>query len=185
MAYSTIAMELYSQLGEMPSAVAVPVSNGTTLVGIYEGFKDLVIELERIGIVTSMPALIAVSSKDLNPIVRSLRDNLAVYTAYDSSHIDNRETAINEPLINWNSLDGAKTFDAVKESGGWAKWVTDEELASMARLLKNVNGIDPIPAAVASICGLESSAADFSNEVGPIVAVLTGVQPWTPDTNEQ
>ncbi|MGD8209277.1 MAG: pyridoxal-phosphate dependent enzyme [Desulfobacterales bacterium] len=40
-AYGQIAYEIYDELRDAPSAVAVPVSNGTTLAGIYRGFLSL------------------------------------------------------------------------------------------------------------------------------------------------
>ena len=40
-AYGEIAYEIYDELRDAPKAVAVPVSNGTTLAGIYRGFVSL------------------------------------------------------------------------------------------------------------------------------------------------
>ncbi|MBU0559622.1 MAG: pyridoxal-phosphate dependent enzyme, partial [Bacteroidetes bacterium] len=40
-AYGEIAYEIYDDLRDAPSIVAVPVSNGTTVAGIYRGFLSL------------------------------------------------------------------------------------------------------------------------------------------------
>ena len=40
-AYGEIAYEIYDELRDAPAVVAVPVSNGTTLAGIYRGFVSL------------------------------------------------------------------------------------------------------------------------------------------------
>jgi threonine synthase len=40
-AYGQIAYEIYDELRDAPSAISVPVSNGTTLAGIYKGFLSL------------------------------------------------------------------------------------------------------------------------------------------------
>jgi threonine synthase len=40
-AYREIAREIYDELRGAPAVVAVPVSNGTTLAGLYKGFLSL------------------------------------------------------------------------------------------------------------------------------------------------
>ena len=40
-AYGEIAFEIYDELRDAPALVAVPVSNGTTLAGVYKGFVRL------------------------------------------------------------------------------------------------------------------------------------------------
>ncbi|MEJ2722532.1 MAG: pyridoxal-phosphate dependent enzyme, partial [bacterium] len=40
-AYGQIAYEIYDELRDAPAMVAVPVSNGTTLAGLYKGFLSL------------------------------------------------------------------------------------------------------------------------------------------------
>ena len=66
-AYGTIASEIYDELRDAPLAVAAPVSNGTTLAGIYKGFLSLL----RRGKTSKMPKLIAGSSFYKNPIIRA------------------------------------------------------------------------------------------------------------------
>ena len=62
-AYGEIASEIYDELRDAPAAVAVPVSNGTTLAGIYKGF----LSLYRRGKTSRMPRFIAGSSHNKNP----------------------------------------------------------------------------------------------------------------------
>ena len=66
-AYAEIAYEIYDELRDAPAVVAVPVSNGTTLAGIYKGF----VSLYRRGKTSRIPRFVAGSSHNKNPIVRS------------------------------------------------------------------------------------------------------------------
>ncbi len=105
-AYGEIAYEIYDELRDAPAAVAVPVSNGTTLAGIHKGF----VSLYRRGKTSRIPRMVAGSSSGKNPIVRSFAKGLEICEDLDPARL--RETAINEPLINWHSVDGEHALDA-------------------------------------------------------------------------
>jgi threonine synthase len=62
-AYGQIASEIYDDLRDAPAAVAVPVSNGTTMAGIYRGF----LSLYRRGKTSRMPRMVAASSSKKKP----------------------------------------------------------------------------------------------------------------------
>ena len=66
-AYGEIAYEIYDELRDAPAAVAVPVSNGTTLAGIHKGF----VSLYRRGKTSRIPKMVAGSSFGKNPIVQA------------------------------------------------------------------------------------------------------------------
>ncbi len=107
-AYGEIAYEIYDELRDAPAAVAVPVSNGTTLAGIAKGFQSLY----RRGKTSRIPRMIAGSSYRKNPIVESFLKNHDECQDLDPTKI--RETAVNEPLINWHSIDGDAALDAIR-----------------------------------------------------------------------
>ena len=109
-----IAFKSYDELRDAPAVVAVSVSNGTTLAGIYKGF----VRLYRRGKTSRIPKMVAGSSSGKNPIVRSFAKRLEVCEDLDPARL--HETAVNEPLINWHSADGQQALDALRASGGWA-----------------------------------------------------------------
>jgi len=77
-AYGEIAREVVEVLGDAPYSVAVPVSNGTTLAGIFDGFS----RLYETGKTSRMPRMIAASSYRKNPIVKSFREgNVLAWTS--------------------------------------------------------------------------------------------------------
>ena len=98
-AYGEIAFEIYDELRDAPYAVAAQVSNGTTLAGIYKGFM----RLYRRGKTSRIPRILAGSSFRKNPIVQAFLSNSPACEDLVPSKI--QETSVNEPLINWHSID--------------------------------------------------------------------------------
>ena len=70
--YGQIAYEIYDELRDAPFAVAAPVSNGTTLAGIYRGF----LSLYRRGKTSRIPKIVAGSSFRKNPIIQAFLQEL-------------------------------------------------------------------------------------------------------------
>ena len=167
-AYGGIASEIYDELRDAPAVVAVPVSNGTTLAGIYKGFQTLY----RRGKTSRMPRMIAGSSSGKNPIISSFRKGYESYRDLEPSRI--KESQVNEPLINWHSIDGELAFDAIRESGGWAGNVSDKTMTGLSSFIKSNEGLSVLPASTAGL-----SALIDLNKSDPLpgdryVAVLTG-----------
>lgn len=167
-AYGQIAFEIYDDLRDAPAAVAVPVSNGTTLAGIYHGFQSLY----RRGKTSHMPKMIAGSSHGKNPIVRSFLKGL--FRCEDLRPEEIRETAVNEPLVNWHSIDGDLTLEAVHRTSGWAGDVTDKAMLATSRILKDTEGLSVLPASTAGLLALLDRHRAEPLPGDRYVAVLTG-----------
>jgi len=167
-AYGEIADEIYDELRDAPAAVAVPVSNGTTLAGIAKGFQ----RLYRRGKTSRMPRLIAGSSYRKNPIVESLLKGHDECRDLDPAKI--RETAVNEPLINWHSIDGDVAFDAVRNSGGWAAYASDRAMSRFASMMRSSEGLNVLPASTAGLIALLEGHGRGMLANDRYVAVLTG-----------
>lgn len=167
-AYGSIAYEIYDELRDAPAAVAVPVSNGTTLAGVYRGF----LSLYRRGKTSRVPRMIAGSSYRKNPIVHAWlngRDRCE-----DLAPDQIRETAINEPLINWHSIDGDLAIEAIRASGGWAAHVTDKAMLSMAKAIREQQGLNPLPASTAGLFALVDRHSRDPLPGDRYVVLLTG-----------
>lgn len=147
-AYGEIAYEIYDELRDAPRAVAVPVSNGTVLAGIYKGF----LSLYRRGKTSRLPMMVAGSAFKKNPIVQSFLKNERICT--DLNPLQIKETSINEPLVNWHSFDGDVCLNAIRGTGGWARDVTDKRLMDLTRLLLQKEGLNVLPAATAGLAAL-------------------------------
>jgi threonine synthase len=167
-AYGEIAFEIYDELRDAPAVVAVPVSNGTTLAGIYKGF----LRLYRRGKTSRIPRMVAGSSSGKNPIVSSFMKGLDRCEDLDPTKL--RETPVNEPLINWHSADGDPALEAIRHSGGWAGNASDRAMLRHSRVLRDREGLNVLPA---SSAGLAVHIERHQREAFPgdrYVAVLTG-----------
>ncbi len=167
-AYGEIAYEIYDELRDAPAAVAVPVSNGTTLAGIFRGFQSLY----RRGKTSRVPRLIAGSSFRKNPIVQSFLKKAPMCEDLDPVTI--RETAINEPLINWHSIDGDLALDAVRQTNGWAGYASDRAMTSYARTIRDNEGLSVLPAATAGLIALLDGHRQQALPNDRYVVVITG-----------
>ncbi len=167
-AYGQIAYEIYDELRDAPAIVTLPVSNGTTLAGVHKGF----VSLYRRGKTSRIPRMVGSSTFGKNPIVRSFRLNLLHCEPLSPEKI--RETSINEPLVNWNSLDGDLALEAIRSSHGWAAYTSDKAMLQMARKLAEQESLNVLPAATAGLISLLDQH-DRSAFVGDrYVAILTG-----------
>lgn len=167
-AYGEIAYEIYDELRDAPAAVALPVSNGTTLASIYKGF----VSLYRRGKTSKIPKIIAGSSFGKNPIVQAYVKNLS--TCPDLAPNKIHETAVNEPLINWRSIDGEFALQAIRESGGWASYSSDKTMLGFSKLLREREGLSVLPASTAGLIALLDKHKKETLVNDRYVVVLTG-----------
>ncbi len=167
-AYGEIAYELYDELRDAPAAVAVPVSNGTTLAGIYKGF----LSLYRRGKTSRMPRIVAGSSFKKNPIVQAFVKNAPACEDLSRERI--HETKINEPLVNRHAIDGDHALGAVRETGGWAGDASDKDMTSFSRLMREKEGLNVLPASTAGFLALAAKHEKEPLQNDRYVVVLTG-----------
>ena len=166
--YAEIAYEIYDVLRDAPKLVAVPVSNGTLLAGIYRGF----VSLHKRGKTSRIPKMIGASSSNKNAIVYSFNKELDSCTDLIPEKI--KETRINEPLINWHSFDGDEALYALRESGGKAYDVSDQKMLRLTRQLKDKEGLHVLPASTAGLAAMLEMNNLGDLEPDRYVAVLTG-----------
>jgi threonine synthase len=167
-AYGEIAFEIYDELRDAPAAVAVPVSNGTTLAGIYRGFLSLF----RRGKTSHMPRMIAGSSPAMNPIVLAFLKQTPRCENLQPQRI--HETRVNEPLINWHSIDGDLALDAIRTTSGFAEQVSDKALLAHARKVRESEGLNVLPASTAGLAAFVQRHQKTPFPPNRYVIVLTG-----------
>jgi threonine synthase len=161
----TIAYELWEQLGQRaPTAMIMPVGNGTLLLGAYRGF----LRLREAGLIAGMPCLIAVQTAACAPI----------YHAYSNG----RDTT--DPIVPAATLASgiaislparsAQIVAAVRATKGTVVPVTEAEIAeTSARLARQGFYVEETSAvAVAALPSLAEVLETLST--GPIVVPLTG-----------
>ncbi len=167
-AYGEIAYEIYDELRDAPAVLALPVSNGTTLAGVYKGF----VSLYRRGKTSKIPKIVAGSAFGKNPIVQAFLKNSP--TCEDLVPEKIHETAINEPLINWRSIDGDYALQAIRTTGGWAFYVSDKNMIAHAKIIREKEGLSVLPASTAGLIALLEHHKKEPLPNDRYVVVLTG-----------
>ena len=167
-AYGEIAYEIYDELRDAPAAVAVPVSNGSTLAGIHRGF----VSLYNRGKTSRIPRFIAGSSFGMNPIVQAFVKNTPNCVDLKPERI--RNTSVNEPLVNWQSIDGDIALSIIRQTRGWAAFATDKSLQYYARLIREKEGLSVLPASTAGLIALLDRHKKEPFPGDRYVVILTG-----------
>jgi len=167
-AYGEIAYEIYDELRDAPAAVAVPASNGSTLAGIYRGF----VSLYNRGKTSRIPRFIAGSSFGMNPIVQAFVKNTPHCVDLRPERI--RNTEVNEPLVNWRSIDGDYALSVIRQTRGWAAFATDKSMIEYARLIREKEGLSVLPASTAGLIALVDRHRKEPLPGDRYVVILTG-----------
>ncbi len=145
--YSTIFKEI---IGELPqvSCIGVPVSNGVTIGGLGFAAKLYDYKIRFVaGSCLSNPIALSVERHEPYKPLEGLIQN---------------ETEINEPLINWDSLDGSNAVRVIQESQGFAMRFSDEELLSFSNFLNERIPLSCHPASVAGLLAILARKSSFT-----------------------
>lgn len=163
----TMGYELAEQLGwRLPDVIIYPTGGGTGIVGMWKAFD----ELEQLGwIGPERPRMISVQAAGCAPIVRAFE--AGVTSAEPWTNAATVAGGLRVP----SAIGDYLILQAIRESGGTALAVTDDEiLAAMAELAR-IEGLFVSTEAAATVAGLrrllERGLVDPSAE---IVLFLTG-----------
>ena len=162
----TIAFEIVDQLGfKVPDRVVLPVGNAGNITAINKGFKEFV----TLGITDKRPKMTGIQTEGACPIVKA-------YKA-DADNIipeKNPETIATAIRIG-DPVNARKALIAIKESGGMAEFVTDDELVQAQKDLAQLEGIGVEPASATSVAGLRKLVnAGLISKDETVVCVTTG-----------
>lgn len=161
----TLAYELWEQLGQCaPSAVLLPLGNGTLLLGIYHGFR----RLYEAGLTTRLPRLLAVQAEACAPIFQAFVEGRESIATRESAPTIARSIAIPYPAR------GSQVLAAVRATGGVIASVSEGQILAAYHQLAHLGFYVEETAAV-SLAAL-SDLWDFLNDLTkePIVVPLTG-----------
>ncbi len=162
----TAAFEVCDQLGgRSPDSLYIPVGNGGNSAAYWKGFA----EYESLGMTTGLPVIRGVQAAGAAPVADMFRTGSEVLTPVARPETVATAIRIGNPA-NWK-----KTVRAIRESGGAAFTVTDEEILSAQKLLAKHEGIFAEPAGAAALAGLiKDSKEGTVDKDSEIVCVSTG-----------
>jgi threonine synthase len=108
----------------------------------------------------------------MNPIISSFVKNASKCIDLKPERIKN--TPINEPLINWRSIDGDYALSIIRQTRGWASFTTDRILQNYARLIREKEGLSVLPASTAGLVALVDRHLKEPFPADRYVIIVTG-----------
>ena len=163
----TMGLELAEQLGwRLPDAILYPTGGGVGIIGMWKAFG----ELEALGWIGSeRPKMIAVQAAGCAPVVRAFEQGAEVSEFWEGA-----ETVASGLRVP-KALGDFLILEAVRESGGKAIAVTDEELMRGGSMLAESDGLFIAPEGAACVTAVEKLlASGFLNPDEEIVIYNTG-----------
>jgi threonine synthase len=147
----TLGYEIAEQSGwSLPDVIVYPTGGGTGLVGMWKAFA----ELEKLGwIGEKRPRMISVQAAGCAPIVRAFEAGSRFAEEFENA------ATVASGLRVPKAIGDFLILDAIRESGGTAITVTDDELIEGARELARTEGIFAAPEGGACVPALRKLLA--------------------------
>jgi threonine synthase len=142
----TMGYEIAEQLGwELPDAILYPCGGGVGLIGMWKAFG----EMEELGwIGKKRPKMIAVQAEGCQPIVEAFRENTERSRFWSDAYTLASGLRVPKPLGDIHVL------RAIRESGGTAIAVSDEEMMEGSGLLARTEAVFAAPEGGATVAAL-------------------------------
>src|SRR6266404_835342 len=163
----TMGYELAEQMRwQLPDVIFYPCGGGVGLIGMWKAFA----EMETIGWIGSKrPKMIAVQAEGCAPIVKAFEEGKARSEFFENAH------TVASGLRVPKALGDFLVLDAVRQSGGAAIAVSDDEMIEAGVELASDEGIFAAPEGGACVAALKKLLADgFLKAEERIVIYNTG-----------
>ncbi len=169
----TIGFEIIDQLQGVPDRIVLPVGNAGNISAVHKGLKEYI----SLGLIDTLPMMTGIQAEGSRPIVDAIQRGLP--EVIPERHPETVATAIRIGT----PVNAEKALAAIRQTGGTAEAVTDEEILAMQRDLARKEGIGVEPASAASVAGVKKLVE--SGRIDPeerIVCVVTGHLLKDPET---
>ncbi|MBS1263396.1 MAG: Threonine synthase [Methanonatronarchaeales archaeon] len=161
----TVAFESVSELGKAPDRFVFPVGNAGNISAAFKGLREWL----DLGMIEELPRMTGVQTEGARPLVDAYESG-----ADDVTPETDPETLATAIRIG-NPVNGRRALQAIRESGGTALAVTDDETVEAQRKLASLEGIGAEPASAASVAGLKKMVERGVVETDEtVVCVATG-----------
>jgi threonine synthase len=143
----TMGLEIAMQLGwAMPDAIIYPTGGGTGIIGMYKGFQEL---LELGWVEGPPPKFIAVQPAGCQPIVKAFHEGKAVSEPWPNAETVADGLRVPHPFADYLIL------RAIRETGGTAIAVEDQEMVDAMYEMATCEGIFVCPEGAATLVALK------------------------------
>lgn len=148
----TMGLELAEQLGwTTPDVIFYPTGGGTGLIGMWKAFR----ELAELGWLREpLPRMVAVQATGCAPIVRAFDRGADHAEFWEDAHT--MAAGIRVPA----ALGDFLILAAIRESGGFAIAVTDEEIAAAQQRVPEIEGLLLCPEGAATYAAYRRALTD-------------------------
>lgn len=142
----TLGYELAEQLNwELPDVIIYPTGGGTGLIGMWKAFD----EMQQMGWIGSKrPRMVTVQAAGCAPIVRAFTEGKRFADEFPNAATTASGLRVPKAIGDFLIL------DALRDSGGTAVAVTDEELIAATREIGSVEGVFCAPEGAACLPAL-------------------------------
>jgi threonine synthase len=160
----TMGLEVAEQMGwELPDVIIYPTGGGTGIIGMWKVFD----ELETLGwIGVERPRMVSVQAEGCAPIPKAYVEGKEESTFWEGAR------TIAAGLRVPHALGDFLILRAVRESGGSALAVSDDEIMDAVRLMAREEGLFACPEGAATLAGLKRLLEDGSVEKGERVVLF-------------
>jgi threonine synthase len=143
----TLGYEIAEQMGwSLPDAIVYPTGGGTGIVGMWKAF----VEMEELGwIGPERPKMVCVQAEGCAPLVRAFHQGAEFAEPWENPKT--MAAGIRVP----GAVGDYLILRALRESGGTAITVSDEEMVACVTEMASLEGIFPCPEGAATLAGLK------------------------------
>ncbi|HXL38546.1 MAG TPA: threonine synthase [Ktedonobacteraceae bacterium] len=157
----TMGLELAEQLGwRLPDVIIYPIGGGTGIVGMWKAFA----ELDQLGWLTykRLPKMIIVQAEGCAPLVRAFHEGWEEAKPWPAQKAHTKAAGLRVP----SAIGDRLILQAVRESGGTAITVNDDEMAKMVRFTAQREGMFISLEAAATVAAYHNLLANHFLEPG-------------------
>lgn len=169
----TIGFEVVDQLGDVPDRIVLPVGNAGNISAIHKGLR----EYQALGLIDRLPMMTGIQAAGSRPVVDAIERDLPAVVP------ELRPETVATAIRIGAPVNAEKALVAIRETGGAAASVSDDEILAAQRDLAAIEGIGVEPASAASVAGVrklvECGVIDADERV---VCVVTGHLLKDPET---
>ena len=163
----TMGYELAEQLDwKLPDVILYPTGGGTGLIGMWKAFD----EMEKLGWIDGeRPKMVSVQSEGCAPIVKAFHDGKDFAEPWDNAKTNALGLRVPSAVGDFLML------RALRESGGTAIAVSEDEIIEGIRLVEKHTEINPAPEGGAAVIAARKLVEnDFLEGTESVVVFITG-----------
>ncbi len=160
----SMGLEIAMQLGwKMPDTIIYPAGGGTGIIGMHKGFLEL---LELGWIEGRLPRFVAVQAEGCQPIVKAFNEGKPTAEPWPNAATVADGLRVPGPFADYLML------QSIRETGGTALAVTDEEMVAAMYELATAEGIFACPEGAATLVAYKRLLAEQFVSPGETVVLF-------------